>query len=244
MADDTITQLAGEVAVAPWTGANGEKYFGVVCGLANDVLVEAASKAMQSALIYDVTPRLEDFEQPAEAIDLLGRDAMLLRYPGENPYTSLRPRLRAKWTFWQSGIKAAMLAELAAAGYPGVQILVPNNYTPRPPPADYWSRFWAFFPAGTHPVTSPNGFILANAGVAQVGRDRIGPTGINTAAGSVYYEQLKDVLSRMKPAQWIVWDIIFEITAGVSYVHLQFRPRFADAHYSYTSAGAALPLGV
>lgn len=241
MSDDTFVELAGQLAVAPWTGTIGEKYLGVVAGLANDVMTEAASKALQSSFLYPVTPREESYDQPAEALDLLGRDAMLLRYPGENPYTSLRVRLRNKWTFWTSGIKTALLAELSVAGYPSAQILVPNDYTPRPPPASYWSRFWLFLPAGTHPVTAAAGFVM---GTSVVGTDRLGPAGLNTAAGAVYYAQLKDVLSRMKPAQWIVWDIIFEVTPGVLYIHLQFKPRFADAHYAYTSAGAALPLGV
>lgn len=241
MADDTITQLAGEVATAPWTGPVGEAFFGILCGIANDAMIEAASLALKSALLYPITPRPEDYEQPVEAIDLLGRDAMLLRYPGEDHYTSLRPRVRNKWNFWQSGIKAAMLAELSAAGYPGAVVLVPNDFTPRPPPSTLWSRFWIKFPQGTHPVTGPNGFVMATS---SVGIDRLGPAGINTAAGAVYLAQLKSVLARMKPAQWVPWDIIFEVTAGSSYIFLQCTTRFGDTHYAYTSAGAALPLGV
>jgi hypothetical protein len=244
MADDTITELVSELATAPWTGPVGEAYAGIVCGVANDAMIEGASKAMQSALLYPVLPKAEDYSQPVEAIDLLGRDALLLRYPGEDPYIGLRTRVRNKWTFWQSGIKTALLAELAAAGFSGAQIKVPNDFTPRPAPSSEWSRFWVFFPAGTHPVTSSPGFVMANGALGQVGVNRLGPVGINTAAGEIYLRRLKDVLKRMKPAQWVAWDIIFELTAGVSYVHLQYGTRFMDPHYAYTSAGAALPLGV
>lgn len=247
MADNTIVELVADSATAPWNGPVGQKYAGIVCGLANDSVIEAASKAMQSALLYPVTPRPETFDQPEEAIDALGRDAMLLRYPGEDAYTSLRTRVRGKWVFWRQGIKGAMLAELAVAGFPGAQIKVPNDYTPRPAPSSNWSRFWIFFPAGTHPVTASAGFVMGNAGSAQVGRDRLGPTGLNTAAGATYLNLLKSVVARMKPAQWVAWNVIFEISAGVSYVHLEFKPgriNPIDPHYAYTSAGAALPLGV
>lgn len=243
MADDTVTQLVGELATAPWTGAVGAAYAGVICGIANDVMIEGASRAMQSALLYPVTPRPETYDQPPEAIDALGRDALLLRYAGEDAYTSLRPRVRNKWVFWQKGIKAALLDELMAAGYAGVEILVPNDFTPRPDPASNWSRFWLNFPAGTHPVTGLGGFIMGGAGTGVVGEDRLGPAGLNTAAGEAYLTQLKSVLKRMKPAQWIVWDIIFEVTPGVLYIFLQYKPRFSDPHYAYSSAGAVFPLG-
>jgi len=246
MADDTITQLVGELATAPWTGPVGEAYAGTLCGIANDVMIEAASRAMQSALLYPVTPRAETFEQPPEAIDALGRDALLLRYPGENAYTGLRPRVRGKWAFWRQGIKSALLAELSAAGYPGAQVKVPNDFTPRPAPTSEWSRFWISFPAGTHPVTGTGGFIF-NTASATMGSSRLGPAGINTPTGETYLRQLKNVLARMKPAQWVVWDIIFEVTPGVLYISLQYKPgrvNPTDPHYAYSHNGSAFPLGV
>lgn len=243
MADDTVTQLVGEIATAPWTGPVGSAFAGTICGIANDAMIEGASKAMQSALLYPVTPRAETYDQPPEAIDLLGRDALLLRYAGEDHYTSLRPRVRAKWSFWRSGIKTALLAELAAAGYAGAQVKVPNDFTPRPAPSTEWSRFWLNFPAGTHPVTGLGGFIVGTAG-GTVGISRLGPAGLQSAAGATYLNTLKDVLKRMKPAQWIVWDIVFEVTPGVLYIYLQYKPRFADPHYAYSNNGATFPLGV
>jgi hypothetical protein len=241
VADDTVTQLVGELATAPWTGPVGEAYAGIVTGIANDVMIEGASKALQSAFLYPITPRTETYDQPPEAIDLLGRDALLLRYPGEDAYTGLRPRVRNKWTFWQSGIKTALLAELTAAGFTGALIFVPNDFTPRPAPSATWSRFWLEMPAGTHPVTGLGGFIMGAAG-GTVGVSRLGPAGLQSAAGESYLGRLKNVLKRMKPAQWIVWDIIFEVTPGVLYIHLQYAPRFADPNYQYSNNGAAFPL--
>lgn len=246
MADDTITQLVGEIATAPWTGPVGEAYAGIITGIANDAMIEGASKALQSSFLYPVTPRPETYDQPPEAIDALGRDALLLRYSGEDAYTGLRPRVRNKWVFWQKGIKAALLDELTAAGYVGAEIFVPNDFTPRPDPAANWSRFWLNFPVGTHPVTGTGGFIMGAAS-GTVGVSRLGPAGLQTAAGEAYLTQLKSVLGRMKPAQWVVWDIIFEVTPGALYIFLQYRPGRVsplDPHYAYSSAGAAFPLGV
>jgi hypothetical protein len=237
--EETHTELVASLAVSPWTGEYGQRFIGVLCGVLNDLLTEGASVAAKSPLIYPVTPRTEDYEQPIEALDLLGRDCMLLRYAGESHYQALRARLRDKWSFWQQGIKPALLAELDAAGYSGVEIYVPNDFTPRPDPVEYWSRFWLLFPEGTHPVTSPTGFVM---GTSVVGTDYIGPVGLDSPEGSVYLELLKSIVRRMKPAQWVCWDIIFEIEAGVEYVHLQFRPRFDDALYEYENDGADFPL--
>ncbi len=239
MTDKTCTELADELATAPWSGPIGSKFVGVCIGLADDIMVEAANQALRAGFLFPIKAQPEDYSQPVEAIDALGRDALLLRYPGEDHYSSLRTRVRDKWDFWTQGIKPALLDELTAAGFAGAQIFVPNDFTPRPLPVDYWSRFWLMMPAGTHPVTGTGGFIM-NTGV--VGVTRLGPAGLNTEAGEVYFQQMRSVLSRMKPAQWIVWDIIFEVTPGVLYIHEQFRPRFADPNYQYSNNGANFPL--
>lgn len=239
MADLTCTELADQLAVAPWSGENGSAFVGIVIGLANDFMIEAANQALRAGFLYPIKAQPEDYSQPVEAIDLLGRDAMLLRYPGEDHYSSLRERVRNKWTFWTQGIKPSLLEELTAAGYSGAEIYVPNDFTPRPDPSDYWSRFWLLMPEGTHPVTGPAGFVM---GAGVVGTDRLGPAGLDTAEGAVYYAQLRSVLKRMKPAQWIVWDIIFEVSAGVQYIHLQFNPRFDDPNYEYENDGSNFPL--
>jgi len=236
--DKTCSELAAELATAPWTGPNGQRFFNVVVGIANDFMIEGANLALRAGFLYPIKPQPEDFSQPEEAIDLLGRDALLLRYPGESAF-ALRARVRDKWAFWTQGIKPALLAELTAAGYAGAEIFVPNDFTPRPDPVDYWSRFWVFFPAGTHPVTSPTGFVM---GTDIVGTDFIGPVGLNTPAGAEYLFRLKSVIRRMKPAQWVCWDLVFEITVGVQYVHLQYRPRFDDPLYEYTNDGTDFPL--
>lgn len=230
-------ELVARLAVSPWTGENGSRFIGILCGVLNDVLTEGASLSIKAPMLYPITPRGEDYEQPIEALDLLGRDCMRLHYPGESHYQSLRPRLRAKWDFWQSGIKAALLAELAAAGYAGVEIFVPNDFTPRPDPTTYWSRFWVHFPAGTHVITSSVGFVMGTSVMGDV----LGPAGLDTAEGAAWYDLLRSICRRMKPAQWVVWDFTFEL-AGGDVVHLMGKIRFDDPNYEYVNDGSTYPL--
>jgi hypothetical protein len=237
VAEETHLELVEELAVAPWSGEYGRRFVGVLCGILNDMLTEGASIAVKAPLLYPVTPRPEDYEQPIEALDLLGRDCMRLRYPGESHYGSLRERLRGKWEFWQQGIKAALLEELAAAGYAGVELYVPNDFTPRPDPESYWSRFWVHFPPGTHPITTDVGFVMGSSEMGDV----LGPGGLDTAEGSAWYHLLRSICKRMKPAQWIVWDFTFELPGG-DFLHLQGKPRFDDPNYEYVNDGSNYPL--
>lgn len=232
MSVDNFTDSVAEIATGVWTGPNGSRFVGVVIGVVNDMLSEAASTAWQAGSLYPLTPREEDYKTPVDAIERMGRDALILRYPGEDHYNSLRPRVRNKWHYWTGGIKAALLADLAAAGYPGAQIVVPNDFVVTPAPTTYWSRFWILFPLGTHPVTSATGFVV---GTDVVGAKRIGPAGLNTADGAVYLSRLKSVIKRLKPAQWVNWDIDFEISTGPSiYVDLMNHKRYQDVNYQYT----------
>lgn len=238
MAVDNYTESVGEIATGVWTGPNGSKFAGVVVGVVNDMLAEASSTAWQAGCLFPLTPREEDYKTPVDAIERMGRDALILRYPGEDHYTSLRPRVRNKWDYWTGSMKSALLADLTAAGFPGVLIKVPNDFASAPAPASEWSRFWVIFPFGTHPVTSASGFIV---GTDVVGAKRLGPAGLNTTAGALFYSRLLSVVKRLKPAQWVNWNVAFEISTGPSvYVNLQNHVRYADVHYQYT--GTSFPV--
>jgi hypothetical protein len=228
---DNYTESVAEISTGVWTGPNGSKFAGVVVGIVNDMLTEAASTAWQAGSLYPLTPRVEDYKTPVDALERMGRDALILRYPGEDHYNSLRPRVRNKWNYWTGGIKGAILADLAAAGYPGAQIFVPNDFNPRPSPASEWSRFWVLFPVGTHPVTTS--FFPAIVGSAVVGTDRIGPLAIATAAGEAYWKKLISIVNRLKPAQWTNWDVVFQVSTGPDvYVRLDNHIRYADPNYT------------
>lgn len=233
MAAENFTDSVSQIAQGVWRGPNGEKFIGILVGVLNDYLAEAASTAWQSGCLYPLTPRPEDYKTPVDAIERMGRDALILRYPGEDHYTSLRPRVRAKWDYWTGGIKQALLADLAAAGFAGAQVFVPNDFASAPAPADYWSRFWIKFPVGTHPVATT--FEPAVVGSAVVGTDRIGPLFIASEVGRQYLRKLESVIKRLKPAQWVCWNIAFEVTSGPSvYYNLMVHKRYADTHYEAT----------
>jgi len=239
MSVDNYTESVAEIATGVWTGPNGAKYAGVVVGVVNDMLSEAAATAWQAGSLYPLTPREEDYKTPVDAIERMGRDALILRYPGEDHYNSLRPRVREKWDYWTGGIKQALIADLAAAGYPGAEIYVPNDFSPAPDPDTYWSRFWVLFPVGTHPVATS--FEPAVVGSAVVGTDRIGPLFIASEAGRLYWRKLESVIKRLKPAQWVGWNVAFEVTSGPSvYSTLMLHKRYLDTHYE--SVGPDFPI--
>lgn len=231
MSAENFLDSTQQVSTGVWTGPNGSKFIGVLCGVLNDFLAEGASTAWQAGMLYPLSPREQDYKIPLDAIERMGRDALILRYPGENHYTSLLPRVQNKWNYWTGSIKQALIDDLTAAGYPGAEIFVPNDFTPRPDPATYWSRFWVLFPPGTHPITSS--FFPAVVGSAVVGTDRIGPLFIATEAGEQYWLKLLSVIKRLKPAQWVNWDIVFQVTAGPDvYVRLDNHVRYNDPHYT------------
>lgn len=118
---------------------------------------------------------------------------------------------------------------LGAGDGPGIE--VPNDFTPRPDPVDYWSRFWIRFPVGSHPVTGPAGFVV---GTGVVGTDRIGPEGFDSASGALTFGLIRSIVRRMKPSQWVVWDYIFELEGGDE-IRLQGKRRFQDADYVYST---------
>jgi hypothetical protein len=240
MAAENFTDSVAQIATGVWTGPNGAKFAGVTVGLVNDFISQAASTAWQAGSLYPLTPREEDYLTPVDAIERMGRDALILRYPGEDHYNSLRPRVRNKWDYWTGSIKAALLADLAAAGFPSAQVFVPNDFNlPGPPvPTAYWSRFWIKLPAGTHPVTTTTGALV---GTAVVGVDRVGPAGLASEAGATYWHRLQSVVQRLKPAQWVNWNVAFEVSTGPSvYVNLDNHFHFLDSHYEFS--GTTFPV--
>jgi hypothetical protein len=220
-----------EAANLPRTrGPIGQRYFGTVFALIQDILAEGASTAERAARLYDIAPVPPDeqFEAPLDAIDQLGRDCLLVKYAPES-YAHLLAVVRNKWVFWTGSPKQGLIDELERAGYEGVEIKVPRDYADPTVSDDYWSRFWIDMPLGTHIVTGPAGFVV---GTGVVGTDRIGPGGLDTEEGARWYGQLKSVTRKMKPVDWIVWDYRFEISPG-SWIVVLGKKRFNDPNYEY-----------
>lgn len=200
---------------------------GVVLGISNDLMTEGAATAVASQWLVPFAPGDPD-DRPAGGLDMIGAASGLPRYPAETQADYL-VRLLRRWTLWTQGPKVTLTEELESAGFAGATIEVPNDSDPRPDPASYWSRLWVNFPVGSHPVTGPNGFVV---GTGVVGTDRIGPEGFNTADGALVFGLIRQVVNRMKPSQWVVWDYRFDLGGGESIV-LQGHRRFQDDDYEY-----------
>jgi len=219
--------LVEQLAVPPWSGEWGQKFVGVVLGLGNDMIAEGAATALSSSWLVPFRPGDPD-DRPTAGADMIGAASGLPRYPGETQADYVA-RLARRWALWTQGPKTTLVEELEAAGFAGATIEVPTDFDPRPDPADYWSRFWVTFPEGSHPVTGPEGFVV---GTGVVGTDRIGPGGFDTAEGALVFGLIRQIVARMKPSQWVVWDYRFELGGGESIV-LQGHRRFRDGDYDY-----------
>ena len=219
-------EMLEQLAIPRTTGPNGECYFGVVMGLANDIMTEGSALALRAGMLYDVNPHPPDSADPmpAEAVELKGRDCGLRLYPGE-AISHLLSRLRTRWDFWQLQPRGTMAAELDAAGYGAATITTPGDYDPLPDSfEDYWSRFWVTFAAGDHIVTGPTGFVMGT----NVMGNRWGPEGIASEAGAAWIALLKSIVKTHKPSQWIVWNFEFDMGGG-EVIRIMGKPRTENA---------------
>lgn len=231
MADSEIltpVELTEKLAVPPYSGPNGLKFIGLLIGLTNQMQNEAAATALSAQWLKTFTPGHE-YDHPLQGLDAIGAASGLPRYPGEDYITEYLPRLLSRWTLWTQGIKSMLVSEFASAGFSGVEIEVPTDFDPRPDPVDYWSRFWVRFPVGSHPITDPEGFVV---GTSIVGSEYIGPEGFDSVDGSLVLGLIKQIVQRLKPSQWVCWDLVFELGGGDE-VRLQVHSRFQDENYVY-----------
>lgn len=219
----THLDLVEEMKLPRWSGDVGQQLIGLMLGIVNDWLADAESVAALSGL--STLP----LEQPLDAVDELCNECLRPHYPGET-YASARARELAKWDHWSGSPMAGLIAELNAAGYTGFTIRMPND-TALPMPAGYWSGFWIDFPQGTHPVTGPGATRVGNY---VVGRDRIGPAGINTQQGHVYWRRLLAIVGRNKPVDWVLWTVRFYtgVSNGISLMG-RARSTTYDTNYDY-----------
>lgn len=224
MAPKTHRELIESLKLPRYSDDVGAKFVGVVVGLLNDCLESLAVVAVTSRYLTPARASLP-FEQPVDALEKLGNEAMRPRYPGEHPTLSLRPRLVSKWDFWTGSPKQGMSDELAAAGMPDAVVLVPNDFNPVPDPASEWSRFWVRFPEGSHSIVGPGAVV----GTAVVGVDTVGPEGADLFTLSL----IKKIVGTYKPVEYVCWDLQFVLPGGTEVIHLMVKKRFNDTFYTY-----------
>jgi hypothetical protein len=224
---NTCVDLLEEWQIPIWsTGFWGVRFAGITEGLLQDSLIEGAALALSGTWLYDFrpTPTDESGEQPLGSLALQGDDAMRPQYAGESE-ASVRQRLQDKWSFWTGDPRAGLLEELLAAGIGPATLLVPGDWSPVPDgDTDNWSRFWLVFEDGDHPITGP-GTIW---GEHVVGTTVLGPEGLTAD----YIHQLRAIVRRYKPIQWIPWQYHFVLPGG-HLVALQGTARQEDPYYVY-----------
>jgi hypothetical protein len=224
---DTCTELLEEWQIPIWSsGFWGVRFAGITGGLLQDTLIEGAATGLAGTWLYDFrpTPIDESGEQPLGSLALQGDDAMRPQYLNETE-ASVKARLRAKWAFWTGNPRSALLEELAAAGIGPAILLVPGDWVVLPDAdPDNWSRFWLEFAEGDHPITGP-GTIW---GLYVLGVDHLGPDGLTAE----YAHQLRAIVKRYKPIQWIPWQFQFALAGGHT-ISLQGSARPLDPFYVY-----------
>lgn len=225
---DTCVDLLEEWQIPIWSsGFWGVRFAGITEGLLQDSLIEGAALALQGSWLYDFRPVPvdESGEQPLGSLALQGDDAMRPQYLGETD-ASVRQRLRDKWQFWTGNPRSGLLEELGAAGIGPAILLVPGDWVVLPDPdTDNWSRFWLIFEEGDHPITGP-GIVW---GDYVLGEDHLGPEGLTPE----YIHQLRAIVKRYKPIQWIAWQFHFILPGGLHQIALQGAIRPEDPYYVY-----------
>jgi hypothetical protein len=219
---NTCTELLEEWQIPIWSsGYWGARFAGITGSLLQDMLIEGAATGLASTWLYDFkpTPVDESGEQPLGALALQGDDALRPQYPNESE-ASVKARLRAKWSFWTGNPRTGLLEELAAAGIGPATLLVPGDWVSPPDSHDHWSRFWLVFEEGDHPITGPGTLW----GLFVVGTDVLGPEGLTAA----YHNQLRTIVKRYKPIQWVPWQYRFAIAGGE--IKLRGRVGFDPDH--------------
>jgi Phage tail protein (Tail_P2_I) len=130
----TYERWQSEDLAPPWL----QRRFGAawmrVHGRAKDLLVDATRQAIKARFVGLC---------PADALEYIGRDRLLERYPVDTD-DSYRARLAAAWEAWLfGGTERGVRAALEAAGFGSVTIYTTQS-PGYPPDADAanWSRFW------------------------------------------------------------------------------------------------------
>lgn len=177
-------------------------WVGVVHGITADAIGDAVGYALRLAWVREDSVTVD-------ALPLLGENFNLPAYPVETP-AQHKERMAGAWDLWAyAGDESPIEDQLATLGFTGATVYTPDEW--ERPPLGYWSQFWLWLPAGSHPVTGPG---VEYGGGANYGDPGLiyGPAGITQAE----LQTLLRVLRRWKPADWICREIIFEVS-GASY---------------------------
>jgi hypothetical protein len=143
MAKTIEVWLRDELQAGTWLrGPYGRGLTGTL-GAALDAVVDAQKQAVKVRHVATA---------PDDALDALGNDRLLERYPIESPAT-YRARLGGAWAAWEfGGTRQGVVAALAAAGITATVHAWREMAWPPHPYEAWWSAFWVDVTA--HPFAS------------------------------------------------------------------------------------------
>jgi hypothetical protein len=149
---------------------------------------------------------------PDDALDRLGRDRLLPRFPTETP-AAYRQRLLASWDIWlYAGTEAGLLRALETA-YPGPAYEIRENkdWDPEPPDGDiaYWSRIWVF-------VDSPTPWHTWQWGSGRTWNQPQSTWGTTMTSEEVAL--FRDLIRKFKPGHVVCVAIVVTTPAGPVYL--------------------------
>jgi hypothetical protein len=197
--------FVGKLSFGPFAGDRGGGFLGVLIGYVGDTVFEALSTAPKMAWLREPT-------SPDDVLPLVGDERRMPRYPVETS-AQYRTRLLGAWeTYKFPGTEGTMVAQLAAAGHPGVTIYDPSELVFLP--SGYWSHFVVSIPEGSHAVTA----VGPAYGSFKWGDGTVyGPLGLTREVHST----IKAVIAKWKPVQWICREVRFQLGGGV-YAYLRY----------------------
>jgi hypothetical protein len=145
---------------------------------------------------------------PDDALDRLGRDRLLPRFPTETT-AAYRQRLLAAWDIWLFAGTEAGLLQMLHTAYPGpaYSILENKDWDPAPPDGDvaYWSRAWII-------IEPPFPWVTWKFGDGkQIGQPNLT---IGTTMTPEEVALFRGITNKLKPAHVVVPAIILKIFGG------------------------------
>jgi hypothetical protein len=209
----------------PWLkGKWGTRFIQVAFGMNADVFQGCVDDLGEAKLNWRYTTALPD------AMQLVGEERGLPRYPNEE-MSDYRERVASAWTIYaEAGSTAAIVHQLAAAGYPDAMVqktiaspwpAVPaNNVDAIKTTADYWSQFAVVIPFTPGKTPTPAWHISDGTFIGEPGKF-IGPMSLLYPIEDMFV--MKQIIKKFKPANYICSALVF-LTE--------------DATALYTAAGA------
>ena len=209
-----------------WRRYWGERFLGATLGLMGDMVAEGARLAVASS-------KLTHPDFPVDALDLIGVERLLPRFPGE-AYGTYKARLLSAWNLWrQAGTAGGIAAMFAAIGLTA-EIKLPKDW-------NWGGEGYAFSPftnvdyyaESTKTVAAADGasfyvsLLLSLSGTLTQNSQAIISTSVSNSAGFVAYVSASGALTFHYKD-----DVAASVVAGTSLTPYIGKPLLLQLWYS------------